>query len=62
MNYPEKIYVVMWKEEPIAVRMDKLMAHAYAEGNFGCKQDGICVDNVSIVSYCLAVPNEEIKL
>lgn len=47
----------MWKEELIAARSNKDMAHAYAEGNFGSKTDGICEDNVVIVAYTLVVPN-----
>lgn len=58
INYPNKIYVTFIKDECLKVHSDKKMAHAYAEGRFGTKIDGICVDDVAIVSYTLTVPND----
>lgn len=35
--------------------LDKKDAHKWAENKFGCAQDGICVDNIHVISYSITL-------
>lgn len=46
-----KIFVVELNSIPEKFFIDKLEAHRWAEKQYGCHQDGICINGVEIVAY-----------
>ena len=50
-NMTEKVYVTFHNGQPLNVHLDKKLAHAWAEGRFGSKVDGIVENGVEVIAY-----------